>query len=251
MYSISYFKHSIPTWKRKKDPILSRFFYRPLSFVGASLCAKVGISANTVSYISALVAVVASLLFLSGSYAYCIIGAVLINFWLLMDCIDGNLARSVKKQPFGEFADAMSSYILVALICPCMAVAVYHEGGVLFECGNLWIVIIGAFAGMSDTLMRLIYQKYNNTAYELYERGIIPKEKDVRTDHKQVGSFRVRVEAELGIGGLLPCAILLATLFRVLDVVVIYCFFYYGISLLAAIFLYTRKAVKAARQYNI
>lgn len=244
-YTAKYFKNGMPEWKRKKDPILSRIFYRRVAFGTAAIAANVGISANTVSYFSAIVGVAACLCFLPISHVAHIIGAILINFWLILDCTDGNLARSVKSQPFGEFADGISSYILVGLMCSMMGVAVYFEGGLFVQEGSPWIILIGALASSSDSLMRLIYQKYKNTERDMADRGIIKVENDVRTDHSQVGSFRVRVEAELGIGGLLPIAILFAAIFQTLDVIVLYCFMYYGASCLLAAMIYIRKAIKA------
>lgn len=247
-YTAKYFKENMPEWKRKKDPILSRFFYRKVAFGIAAVAANVGISANTVSYFSAIVGVVACFCFLPISHVAHIIGAVLINFWLILDCTDGNLARSVKSQPFGEFADGISSYILVGLMCSMMGVAVYFEGGLFVPEGSPWIILIGALASSSDSLMRLIYQKYKNTERDMADRGIIEIENDVRTDHSQVGSFRIRVEAEFGIGGLLPIAILFAAIFQALDVIVLYCFVYYGASCLLATHIYVKKAIKAAKK---
>ena len=247
-YTAKYFKNGMPEWKRKKDPILSRIFYRRVAFGTAAIAANVGISANAVSYFSAIVGVVACLCFLPISHVAHIIGAILINFWLILDCTDGNLARSVKSQPFGEFADGISSYILVGLMCSMMGVAVYFEGGLFVPEGSPWIILIGALASSSDSLMRLIYQKYKNTEHEMADRGIIQIENDVRTDHRQVGSFRVRVEAELGIGGLLPIAILFASIFRALDLIVLYCFLYYGVSCMVATLMYIRKAIASAQR---
>lgn len=250
-YTAKFFKEGMPEWKRKKDPILSRLFYRRVAFGVAAFAANIGIFANTVSYFSAIVGVAACLCFLPTNHVAHILGAVLINFWLILDCTDGNLARSVKAQPFGEFADGISSYILVGLMSTMMGVAVYFEGGILVPTGCPWIILIGAIASSSDSLMRLIYQKYKNTEREMADKGIVKIENDVRMDHSQVGNFRVRVEAELGIGGLLPIAILLATIFKALDIIVVYCFLYYGASCLLASLLYVRRAMKHAKEYEM
>lgn len=246
-YTPKYFKDNIPEWKRKKDPILSRVFYRPCSFVLSSICANLNISANTVSYFSGVLAIIACILFVPKSFVLNLIGAILVNVWLLLDCTDGNIARSVKKQAFGEFADGISSYILVGFLCTAMGIAVYHNGGLLVNAGSLWIVIAGALASSSDTMMRLIYQKYKATEREMADAGIITIEKDVRTDHSQVGSLRVRIESELGIGGLLPVVILLAVIFNFLDLVVIYCLLYYGASCVLASLIHIRKAIKTTK----
>ena len=250
-YNAKYFKDGMPEWKKKKDPILSRIFYRPVSFWGASVCANCGISANTVSYFSAVFAIIACLLFLIDICTVKVIAAVMINLWLIMDCVDGNLARSVKSQPFGEFADGISSYILVGLMCITMSFSVYQTGGLFVDAGQAWIILIGAFASSSDTMMRLIYQKYKATAAEMVAKGIITPEIDKRTSHTEVGSFRVRVESELGIGGVLPIAILIACIFNALDVVVVYCFLYYGASCAVASTLYVKKAIKHTAEYEV
>lgn len=246
-YSPKYFKDNMPEWKRKKDPILSRLFYRPMAFVFASICARLGVNANDVSYFSAVVAVVGACLFLPDSYVCHVIGAVVVNFWLILDCTDGNLARSYRRQTFGEFADGISSYILVGLLCTMIGFATYWEGGLLVNAGCPYVILLGALASTSDTLMRLVYQKYKATERELSDEGFIEVEKDSREDHSKVGSLRVRIESELGIGGLLPLAILLATVFNSLDLIVFYCFFYYGLSCCTVLLLYVRKARKRTK----
>ena len=160
------------------------------------------------------------------------------------------MARSVKKQLFGEFADGISSYILVALMCTCMGICVYHQGGVLIPSGNIWIVVAGALASTSDTLMRLIYQKFNAEYNKHVKQGILPELEDKRTDHSQVGSLRVRIESELGIGGILPCAILLGVIFHFMDLIVLYCLLYYGGSCVVASLMYIRKAIKISHSYD-
>ena len=177
-YSPKYFRDNMPEWKRKKDPPLSRIFYRPLSFVFSSLFSNLGITANDVSYFSIIVALSSCVMFLIQNHVCHIIAAILTNIWLLFDCIDGNIARSVKKQPFGEFADGISSYILVAFLCTSMGISVYFSGGAIVDKHCIWIVLLGALASTSDTLMRLIYQKYKSTERELADEGIIEIEND-------------------------------------------------------------------------
>lgn len=248
-YSIRFFYNSLPAWKKKKDPILSKVFYRPLSFVFASFCAKHGISANTVSYISTIEAVIACSFFLFGTYTCNIIGAILINVWLLMDCIDGNLARAVKKQPFGEFADASSSYVLVGLMGICIGFSVYVQGGCFVAPGCKWMLLLGAIASSSDTLMRLTYQKYKNVERKMADLGVLEVEHENRIDSAHVGSFRVRVENEFGIGGILPFASLICAIFNALDIFVIYCFCYYGSALLVSFSTLVIKSIKASNMY--
>lgn len=250
-YSFASMKESMPEWKRKKDPVLTKVFYRPLSFWLASICANNGIKPNTISYISTIVGIISCVLFLIPyNFDAQLIGAILVNVWLVMDCIDGNLARGYMRQPFGEFADGTSSYILVGYMCTAWGLAAYFDGGLLIDSRCPWVIMMGAFASSSDALMRLVYQKYKNVETDMIARNIIDQESDKHTDHSQVGSFRSRVENELGLGGLLPCAILIATILHALDIIVIYCFLYYGMSALVGSLIYFRKAIKAAEKYQ-
>lgn len=249
-YSVKFFYKGLPAWKRKKDPIYTRFVMRPLSFIGASICANNGISANTVSYVSGWIAILGCLFFLPKDYWCHITGAILFNVWLFMDCIDGNLARCVKKQPFGIFADAISSYILVGFMSTFMGFAVYFEGGILFDAGCPWIILVGALASSFDTLMRLIYHKYEQAHAELVSKGIMPVENDDHNDHSMVGDWKIRIEQELGIAGILPFMILICAVFKCLDIAILYCFFYYGGSLLISYIMFVRRAITNALKYQ-
>ena len=243
-YTAKYFKESMPEWKRQKDPTLVRFLTRPLSFPMAALCANAGINANTVSIFSTFVGITGCLLFLVNSYIINIIAPFIILFWLVLDCVDGNLARSVRMQPYGDYYDSMSSYVLVGLLGVCLGYRAFMDGGVVFVAKNPFIIVIGALASSSDSLMRLCYQKYRNCSIELEEKGIIKKEKNVWSDHDSTRNIKVRINMELGIATLLPILILIFTLLKKLDVVVLYMLLYYGGAFVLLTGVYMRKAWK-------
>ena len=56
------------------------------------------------------------------------------------------IARNVKKQPFGAFADAASSYILVGFLGACIGYSVYTDGG-MFLCFWMGIDYFGGSIG--------------------------------------------------------------------------------------------------------
>ncbi len=246
----SYLRESMPDWKKKKDPILVHYITRPISFYISAALANIGITANDVSYFSGLVAIAGALCYLFNSHMMNIIGASLVFLWLLLDCVDGNLARSVRRQPFGDFADALSSYILVGVIITAMGYAAFQEGGLIIPAGNTWIILLGAFGSSADTMMRLIYQKYRDNNRQLTDENIIPPSGDEFKDHSKVGDWKVRLNMELGIAGLFTVLIILGSIFSFLDVVVLYGFCYYGVSCLGTYVLFVRKAIKATMKYE-
>lgn len=245
-YTAKYFRDNLPEWKMRKDTPPTKIFYRPVSFHVAAFCANHGIQANTVSVFSTFVAIASCFMFLFGDYWCNIAGALLASLWLLLDCVDGNLARSLKPQPFGEFVDAESSYTLIAFLGSCLGMSVYFtEGaGVIFHNGNAWVIFAGAMASASDTLMRLIYQKYQNVAGELSAKNIIPPHREKRTEHEYSASLRVRLEQWPGIGGLLVPLIFACALFNALDLIVIYMVIYYCGGAAVMITFYTVKAMR-------
>ncbi len=249
-YTGKYFRDSMPEWKRKKDCASCRYSFRPISFYISAWLANLGISANTVSYASVFVSIAAALCFLIDNYWWYVAGGILFNVWYMMDTIDGNLARSVRKQPFGAFADSMSSYVLVALMGAPIGYAVYCNGGIVLESGNALYIVAGAFASTGDTLMRLVYQKYKATERELQDKGVLVVEYDQRLDENATTSLLVRLEEWLGVGGYLCFIILLCTIFNALDLVLIYIFFYYVGACVLMLFKYSKKAIVLADKYG-
>ena len=249
-YTVKYFKDGLPEWKRIKDPFTTRIFYRPLSFVTSCVASNLGITANQVSYFSILIAITACVMLIIPNYVCNIIGAICTNLWLLSDCTDGNIARSVKKQPFGDFADSISSYTLVAFLGVSLGITAFLNGGLLIDKGCIWIVLLGSLASTGDTLMRLIYQKYKSSERKLADDGILDIEVDKRTLNSETNSILVRIESDYGIGGILPLIVLFGVLFKITDLVVIYCFIYYFFAGIAMSSKYIIKAIRRTSDYE-
>lgn len=248
-YTGKYFRDSMPEWKKKKDFFISRYCYREPSFYISAFCANHEIKANNVSYFSIIIAIICTACYLIPDRSAYIAGAIFLIFWNILDCVDGNLARSVEKQLFGTFADALSSYILLGLICTTIGMAVYNEGGLFFESGCPWVIVLGALASSSDTIMRLAYQKYKNTESEIAQTGVIDIAYDKRQDINQTTSWRVRIEAWLGLDGLLSYVMILATLFHILDIVIFYCMIYNGGACVFSILNLIKKAKLIAKEH--
>ena len=156
------FKNSLPEDKRKRDSFLGKHLYRPISFYFSAAFANMGIRANTISVISVVVVFVSCILFTVCNYFVAVFSVALINIWAILDCVDGNIARTIGSEPYGDFIDAFSSYLLTAMFGLCVSIYVYSNGGVIVEKNCHWIIIIGAIASLSDIYMRLIYHKFQS-----------------------------------------------------------------------------------------
>ncbi len=247
-YTGNFFKENLPEWKRRKDPVLSRIFYRPVSFYVAALFANCGITANAVSYFSMVPGLTACMLLAIGSHAANVAAALLVNLWLILDCTDGNLARSVKAQPFGDFADGMASAVFSAFLYFAAGVSVYRLGGIWMRNGELMSVALGGMASVCNILMRYVYQRYTNHEKMLMESGKLSQQADMRKDTRQVDNWKVRLESFAFEGGIIPAFLLVCAVLKCLDIFLIYAFALYTGSSLIKITEYIVKAVRATRE---
>lgn len=238
-YTAKYFKENLPEWKRKKDSFLVRSFFRPLSFYTASFAANRGIGANSVSYFSMLIAVVGSICYLMDNRLCYIAGAALIIFWMVLDCTDGNIARSVKKELYGEFADGASSYVLINFLFFALGIAAYKNQGLIFDASNWALLILGGFAGASDSLTRLLYQKFENT--KMHEKP--SNRESVRKGGKnKLVVIHDRIDKEVGLNGIFLPALLLCSVMRWFDIFVLFYFLFFTCTLLATMALLIYKS---------
>lgn len=232
-YTAKYFRDNLPAKKNSKSSFLVRHFYRKVSFYFSALAYKIGLTANQVSFLGTLLAYVSAVLFLFPSKAAWIVGAVLTALWLVSDCVDGNLARCVGKQPYGEFIDAVGSYTIVALILPAVGFAAYNGGSIVLN-QNAWVVLLGGLGGLADALTRLYYQKYLNEKNALEGSESNNNESKGEGKMAKLNAIYMRMSKEIGISGVMIPFLIVATVFNWLDVFVVFYFLFYGANYLAA-----------------
>jgi hypothetical protein len=92
---------------RPDDGFYSTFAVRPLSRRLTGLALRLGIAPNTVTVVSLVAGVVGALLVLQGSHAAFVASAVLLQASLVIDCVDGEIARFTRRfSSFGAWLDA-------------------------------------------------------------------------------------------------------------------------------------------------
>ena len=238
-YPPSFFRSGLPEWKRRKDPFLSKIIYRPLSFYASSIFCEIGWSANTVTIFSMFVAIAVFFLFLMKQP---IAAAVLMNVWLLLDCADGNIARCVKREQYGDFVDGISGYICSSLAFVGIGYCVYWTGGIIVSGGNPEIILLGALAGTSEALSRLVYQRFLNTSYE---QGQAANKTYNPEEASGLNKIRMKVDQAIAIGGVLPFAVFVCAIINALDLIVLVYSVYFALTFLAATVYFVRKTIVA------
>ena len=211
------FKNLLGESKRKSDPIFCRFILRPLSFPVGWLFYKSGIRANTISFFSIVITLIASIMIVFADRGELIFASSLMLFVALTDCIDGNIARARNETgPSGEWMDALSGYTVYALIPVVLGVHLnFFNSYDLFP--GFWI-LVGSVTVISNLYLRLIYQKFINGGFDSNSDKAI----------KGNGSLFSRLSAEVGLVGWMMPALFAASILDILSIYLLfYCFFYF------------------------
>jgi phosphatidylglycerophosphate synthase len=160
-YSLRDLMASLPPEKVHQDGLWTRFVLRPLSFPLAAGALNLGLSAAAVSYFSALVSLAGGVLFSFPGYLLPGLGVILLNFFSVLDCVDGNMARASNTAgPWGGWADAVMGFVAYT--------SVFFASGIYIFIRTLWwpVLVIAGLTSSANLLTRVAYQIYKNIAGE-------------------------------------------------------------------------------------
>ncbi len=114
---------------RLGDGAYSAAVVRPLSRYGTRIGLRLGLSPNTITGISLAVGVAAGLLVLAGWPAGWIAAAVLLQLALVIDCVDGEIARFTRRfSAFGAWLDGIGDRAKEYLVLATVAVVAVRTG---------------------------------------------------------------------------------------------------------------------------
>lgn len=147
--------------KAEDDAVwMVKYFVRPLSFYFSYFFVRINVSANGATVISLILGLIGCSLLAFGDRQNSVIGCALLLGWLVLDHVDGNLARFYKTQSmFGDFLDTIACYTVLALFPLGLGIG----SAVNYMDANpdlaLWMAGLGGIASILNILPRLFYQK--------------------------------------------------------------------------------------------
>lgn len=213
--------------EQDRNELWTYYVIRPASFYPTALFLQLGISANAVTWISIAALVAGCLLLATSSFPTALIGALAINLWVLLDCVDGNIARHLRSSSaYGVFIDSIGGYAAYALIYLSLGVGAYVDperlllprllprllDARLAIDGAVWL-ILGAWSSLAALWVRLVFQKF---------RSIFDDAGMRRHDVLDPPSVGHRMASNLlNLSGGLPVLALLALLLGVLDLMLL------------------------------
>mgnify|MGYP000100025354 FL=1 len=254
MYTYDYIVKSLPKNKSSVSSFWVKAVARPLSFFFTFVFVNLKCTANFISILSGIVSVIGCVLLAVSSKTAMISGVVLINFWIVLDCVDGNIARVTHKSTrMGEFFDAAYGFIICAFDFLAIGIAAYNWSSVLFGEKAIANIIIGALACSFNILPRLVYQKYTVMTMALSEGGgKVEIENDSFYDpskRKGLTYLRLVIDRQIGTSGLFMPFLIVCAIFKCFDIMGLFYCVYLGVSCVAVFVMFSMKADRINKEY--
>ena len=244
-YTYKDIKASLTKKKNSRSSLWVQLWVRRASFPLTYLFINTGWTANMVSILSWVIIFIASVLLAINDFWIILSGIILTNLWLVLDCVDGNIARVKKKRTYmGDFFDAIAGYGPFSFTTIGLGFAAYHTSFLFPDEFKMYFIAIAGVAAMANLYMRLIHQKYLNCFFaakkELNEIEDITL-KDTE-DKKSFAYIREQIDKNLGVSGLFMPWLFAALFTKTFDIMLLFYSAYYIMSFLAICFLYCKKA---------
>ncbi len=236
---------SLTRKKNSRSSLWVQLWVRKASFPVTYLFINTGWTANMVSVLSWFVIFAAAVLLSIDQFWCMLAGVVLTNFWLVLDCVDGNIARVKKVKTFmGDFYDAAAGYGPFSFTTVALGMAAFHTSFLVPEAYRYWLILIGAVGAVSNIYMRLVHQKYLNCFFagkkilgQLDEITLTDTE-----DKKSFAYIREQIDKNFGVSGLFMPWLFVALFTNTFDIMLLCYTAYYLLSFLVICILYCKKA---------
>lgn len=244
-YTYQEIKQSLTKRKNRRSSLWVQFWVRKASFPATYLFINAGWTANMVSVLSWIVIFMAAVLLSINNFNCMLWGVILTNFWLVLDCVDGNIARVKQVKTFmGDFFDAVAGYGPFSFTTIGLGMAAYHTTFLFPEKYKFFLILIGGIGATANIYMRLVHQKYQNCFFaakkilnELDEITLADTE-----DKRSFAYIREQIDKNIGVAGLFMPWLFVALFTSTFDVMVICYTLYYVLSFLMICLLYCRRA---------
>ena len=171
---------------RANDGFFSVFFLRKFSKLLTWLAVKIGATPNQVTLISFAIGLYSAFSFAQGTFWSIFLGAVLLQVSIIVDCVDGELARYTRKfSQLGAWLDAVTDRVKEYMVFLGLAIGAEVEGR------NLWIpaiamMLVQTFRHLSDynfaQVIKIRAEEKFSTPVDFMAEfdGIVPTEREPR-----------------------------------------------------------------------
>ena len=190
----------------REDPYL-RYVMRPPAVRLAYLVRN--INADYITILSIIIVIFGGIVLSLGMP---LIGAIIINFYLLIDCVDGTVARFRGPTPFGRYLDSIGADMAyISMFSGAGMVTYILSGEVIF-------IVLGFITALSKIMERYLRDKYVRIVVMGKPTEETKKEGGTKAESNNIG-FLYR---SLFSVGLYPIILLVAIIHSLFDFVLIW-----------------------------
>jgi hypothetical protein len=249
---------------------LSRFVFRPLGFLLTWFAIRIGLTSETVSWLSGFVALMGFLCLISKQVYLLPIGICLLLFFNLLDCVDGSIARSMKTEnPYGTFLDIMMAWVDMGF-WGLIGIMAYHHQGLLYYIDPLgygpifWLAIGGLACYFYNLLKyvemcfdRCLRNDWNNhrtkndiDVMDNSEKQKIKAASRSKANSSPLRSILCKVNHNLRVRETHYFLLVLTFLCQIIDLLLIAYLFYYFMHTIILIVIYSIRGKQLLRFYK-
>ncbi len=134
----------------------SKIFYRNISIYITKLLLHTSITANHVTLFTIVLGLAAGILFSFGTYPHILAGALLLQLWLIFDCVDGEIARYRGTAGIcGKYIESLDHCITEPFTVVCVGYGLY----VLLDDVSIFVlgVLVALLMVWSSSSANLVY----------------------------------------------------------------------------------------------
>lgn len=260
------------TWKREYEKYLplSRFVFRPIGFLFTWLAIRIGLTSETVSWLSGLAGLIAYICLMSGQEGLLLTGIGFLYFFNLLDCVDGSIARTMKTEnPYGKYLDISMGWIDMGFWA-IIGTMVYRHQKLLycsapFGYGPIFWLAIGGLTCYFSNLLKYIEGTFDNCLRNDWDNiktksnyGLTDKPENGKTmevSHSKAGFSPVmiiirKINHNIQVRETTYFFLLLAYLCKIIDLLLIAYLFYYFMHTIILIIIYSIRGRQLLRFYK-
>lgn len=228
----------LPEHKRKEEKynLLVSLFLRPISILMTIPFIGTTIKPTTITKVSVVFSLAGFVALSFGKTMDSkLLGWALIFMWVLLDGVDGNLARCTNQcSSLGDLWDTMGGYAALVFINYGLGIAAFYDNNRFNLLENYWYIILGGFSAVFSIFPRLVMHKKKSSEAE----SNAVKE---LSDKKSFGIPQIMVMNFISPSGFIQLFILLAVCFHMLNVLVLVYFTLTFMVMIASLYKLLRK----------
>lgn len=253
-------------WKRDYERYLplSRFIFRPLGFLLTWFAIRIGLTSETVSWLSGFIGLIAYLCLISSQEYLLLVGIGLLCFFNLLDCVDGSIARTMKTEnPYGRFLDSLMGWIDMGFWA-LIGIMVYRHPYLSYLSNSInygsifWLAVGGLACYFSNLLgyIEMIFDKSVRGEWDSIRvdckanpKGISKDEGMKHVCHRETPPFSIVriIYHNLKVRETHYFLLVLAYWSNTVDILLTIFMFYYVLNTILLLFIYCRRGRQLRR----